>query len=109
MMLQGFLYELTGKEGGSATIKLIPSCPIYKAHFPGYPITPGVTLVQIATEIMGKQLKGARDIKFIEPIFPSADGPVLRYDWAVSEEGRAQVSIFLLPEEKLCVKMTLWV
>ena len=99
MMLQGFLYELTGKEEGSATIKLIPSCPIYKAHFPGYPITPGVTLVQIATEIMGKQLKGARDIKFIEPIFPSA----------VSEEGRAQVSIFLLPEEKLCVKMTLGV
>lgn len=106
-MLQGFLYELIGKEEGSATIKLLPSCPIYEAHFPGHPITPGVTLVQIALEIMGKQLKGARDIKFIEPVFPGADGSVLRYDWTVSEEGRAQVSLFLLPEEKLCVKMTL--
>ena len=23
-------------------VRLLPECPIYKAHFPGHPVTPGV-------------------------------------------------------------------
>lgn len=106
-MLQGFLYELIGREEGAATVRILPSCPLYQAHFPGYPITPGVALIQMALEVMGKELKGAKDIKFTEPVFPSADGPELRYEWTVSEEGKARVLLYLLPENTLCAKMVL--
>ena len=40
----------------SYTIKLIPSCVIYQAHFPGEPITPGVCIVQMAKELIEELL-----------------------------------------------------
>ena len=44
-MLEGILYNVVSREEGAATVRLLPESPIYKAHFPGYPVTPGVTLV----------------------------------------------------------------
>ena len=114
MMLQGFLYELTGKEEGSATIKLIPSCPIYKAHFPGYPITPGVCLVEIALELIAEmadqvghdervRLVGAKNIKFTSPIIP-VEGMELRFN--LGGEG-SERTVEILSGETLCAKMSL--
>jgi len=37
---------------------------IYKAHFPGNPITPGVCLLQIALELLNKKFD--RNLRFIE-------------------------------------------
>ena len=49
---------------------------IYQAHFPGNPITPGVCLLQIATELLELhegvrlQLHTADAIKFRKPVTP---------------------------------------
>ena len=60
MELKNNLYTIVSKEGVglmvSYTIKLIPSCVIYQAHFPGEPITPGVCIVQMAKELIEKLL-----------------------------------------------------
>ena len=105
-MLEGYLYQVVSKEEGCAVVRLLPECPIYKAHFPTYPITPGVTLVQIALELIGKPLVGAKDIKFVEPVLPGSDGTELRYEWTFKDNGRADVNVFL-PDGTLSAKMVL--
>lgn len=58
-------------------IRLDPEHFIYKVHFPGEPITPGVCIMQIAIELMEKaagkplELKCARNIKFLKVISPA--------------------------------------
>jgi 3-hydroxyacyl-[acyl-carrier-protein] dehydratase len=53
---------------------------IYQAHFPGNPITPGVCIVQICTELMENytecklQLKRINNVKFISVINPELNG-----------------------------------
>ena len=89
-MLQGILYETIAVDATGATIRLLPESPVYKGHFPGYPITPGVCLVEIALELMGPvRLVAAKNIKFTSPVIP-AEGMELRFklsgadrDWSV--------------------------
>ena len=73
-------------------MRLLPESPIYKAHFPEYPITPGVTLLQIALELMGKKLVGAKEIKFVAPVLPG-DGTEIRFEWEFKDENTVSVSI----------------
>lgn len=91
-MLEGVLYTVVSKEEGSATVRLLPESPIYKAHFPEYPITPGVTLLQIALELMGKKLVGAKEIKFVAPVLPG-DGIEVRFEWEFKDDNAVSVSI----------------
>ena len=91
-MLEGVLYTVVSKEEGSATVRLLPESPIYKAHFPEYPITPGVTLLQISLELMGKKLVGAKEIKFVAPVLPG-DGSEIRFEWEFKDENTVSVSI----------------
>ena len=98
-MLQGVLYEIIEREEGSALVRTLPESPIYAAHFPGYPITPGVCLVQMALELMGKEMTGSKDIKFVTPVMPDT---TLRYTW--TPEGAVQV---MLTDGTLCAKMAL--
>lgn len=79
-MLKDSFYNIIsfdrGDGGAVAEIALNPAHDIYKAHFPGYPITPGVCIVQIALELMSEcagrdlVLVGAKDIKFLVPVEP---------------------------------------
>ncbi|MBQ2073312.1 MAG: hypothetical protein II463_01290 [Bacteroidaceae bacterium] len=57
-------------------ISLETGSVIYKAHFPGQPITPGVCLMQIAVELLSihmgceYKLSSARNVKFVSPVIP---------------------------------------
>lgn len=68
MKLEGNYYTLLGEEPqgeGTATfrISLLPDCDIYRGHFPGNPVCPGVcnmqTIKECAEKITGKQLRVA--------------------------------------------------
>ena len=107
-MLEGLLYKVLEKGEGCARIQLLPESPVYAAHFPGFPVTPGVTLVQMGLELMENKLLSAKDIKFIVPVIPSKEGTVLRYEWLYPEDARADVSVFLA-DGTLCAKMNLGV
>lgn len=53
------------------------SHPIYKAHFPQHPVTPGVCIVKLIEELTEQQLgvnlelKQVKNLKFIQPIIPN--------------------------------------
>ncbi len=104
MILLDSLYKVQSRQlsetGGEFTIALDPEHFIYKAHFPGEPITPGVCIMQIAKELMEickdckLNITTVKNIKFLRIITPTAT-PVV--DWAVSrladEEGLVKAQI----------------
>lgn len=109
-MLRGILYETVSIDTGGAVVRLLPDSPIYRAHFPGWPITPGVCLVQIALELMeemagqaGHDLVAAKSIKFTSPIIPT-EGTDLRFN--MGGDG-CERTVEILSGEKLCAKMSL--
>ena len=115
-MLQGILYELVSVDAAGATIRLLPDSPVYKGHFPGYPITPGVCLVEIALELIAEmadqvghdervRLVGAKNIKFTNPIIPS-EATELRFN--LGGEG-SERTVEILSGDTLCAKMSLTV
>jgi len=77
------LYTLVSESGGfgaaSFAVRLNSGHPIVLAHFPGFPVTPGAVLVQIALElsesVIGRpaRLSEARSVKFLAPVSPDSD------------------------------------
>ena len=112
-MLQGILYETIVVDAAGATVRLLPESPVYRGHFPGYPITPGVCLVEIALELMeemagqaGKvRLVAAKNIKFTSPVLPS-EGMALRF---IFSGGRPERGVEVFAGDTLCAKMSLTV
>ena len=52
---------------------------IYKAHFPGHPVTPGVCLIQMVAELASEAegvplgIAGVKNVKFIDMVSPLQD------------------------------------
>lgn len=78
LMNDFFRIEAADSQGDDirCTIIFNPQHAIYRGHFPGNPITPGVCLIQAATEIL-EQHKGKRllltkisNVKFKTPVSP---------------------------------------
>ena len=90
MKLEGSLFfieempDQVRHDEGVYRIRLNPEHAIYKAHFPELPITPGVILVRIGVELLGRmlgrkvRLVGAPNIKFTAPVYPEG-GKQLEY------------------------------
>ena len=115
-MLQGILYETIAVDAAGATVRLLPESPVYRGHFPGYPITPGVCLVEIVLELIAAmadqvghdekvRLVGAKNIKFTSPIIPT-EGTELRFN--LGGEG-SERTVEILSGDTLCAKMSLTV
>lgn len=81
MKLRDSLYTIVSEFKGDGrhdfNIKLDPEHFIYKAHFPGEPITPGVCIMQIAKELLEESvsedltLSCVKNIKFLRIISPN--------------------------------------
>ncbi|HNW56907.1 MAG TPA: 3-hydroxyacyl-ACP dehydratase [Bacteroidales bacterium] len=79
-MLKDTFYTVVKTESGDDTyradVKLNRLHEIYKAHFPGNPITPGVCLLQIVLELLSDKfnrdlrLVQAKNIKYLKVISP---------------------------------------
>lgn len=82
-MLKDILYKIlsTNKitEGISYQILLFGDCPIYTAHFPGKPITPGVCILQMVEELLAdytlRNLRIAivKNAKFLNVLTPTEE------------------------------------
>lgn len=80
MLLNDF-YKIVGQDSKAARpwvrIRLNPAHEIYKAHFPGQPITPGVCQIQLATELLAWLLNAVeliltdmKSVKYMAVIVP---------------------------------------
>ena len=80
MKLQDSLFKVLSHQptaqGHDFNIRLDEEHFIYKAHFPGEPITPGVCIMQIALELMEiaaekkLEVKCVKNVKFLRIISP---------------------------------------
>lgn len=110
MSLKDSLYIPVFSDDTHMHVRLLPSSPIYAAHFPGYPITPGVILIQLATELLEEregrhlELAEAVNVKFASPVFPG-EGDVIVYSFAPDGDARWKVTVE--KDGVLCAKMTL--
>lgn len=78
MILKNSLYKIASSniEDKSFNLELVPDCLIYRAHFPEQPITPGVCIIQIASELLNElfqcdyELITVSNAKFLAVINP---------------------------------------
>jgi len=117
MVLQNSLFTVTSTIQAEGEFSYILSLngehTIYKAHFPGEPITPGVCILQIALELLSLSirrkidLKCAKNVKFLNILRPE-DAPVtVRIFKIVNEDDMIQARIEMSTEEKAIAKLSL--
>lgn len=104
MILKDQLYNITNRasvdDSTVITVKLNPECFIYKAHFPGNPITPGVCIVQSASELLGEitgkslEIAEAKDIRFLNILSPK-DGQTADFVFTgiTQEDGKVKAQV----------------
>ena len=84
MRLQNNMYQLLRWHDDpiAADIALLADHVIYRAHFPGQPVTPGVCILQIIGELLEDrlgaplQLTTAKNLKFVRPLSPDENNEV---------------------------------
>jgi 3-hydroxyacyl-[acyl-carrier-protein] dehydratase len=68
-----------------AAVMLEAAHPIFKGHFPGHPVLPGVCMLEMITEIVGNHVQkraritSAPMIKFLNMIDPNKD-PMIQFE-----------------------------
>ena len=76
---------------------------IFKGHFPGQPIVPGVCMVEIVRELLQDRfgaalmLGSARNIKFLQFVQPDGQ-PTARISWKETPDGYTVSAIFVTGE-----------
>lgn len=98
MRLNGDFYRIESRMEGlpqgqsGFNVILNPDHLIYKAHFPGMPVTPGVCILQMIQELLSEQLgmllfiKQIKNVKFIRMISPDSDGRISVLFSSVTDE-----------------------
>lgn len=81
MILKNYLYKVINEnkfpERVTYSLSLNQECPIYKAHFPNMPITPGVCIIQVVEELLEDHLKmnlqtaDVKNAKFLRVLKPA--------------------------------------
>ena len=111
-----FIIESThDTEGGfEAVLHTNPEHPIYKAHFPGSPITPGVCIIQAAGELLEKQLgrklylQSIKNVKFLMVIIPE-EGKKIKYSFSniTEDENGVKTQVVVSDDSTVYAKISL--
>ena len=115
-MLLNELYTIREKtqieNGLTVTIELNPEHFVYKAHFPGTPITPGVYLLQIAKEILDEHFNAsltftaAKNVKFLQILNPLQNSEATyKINWKIVD-GCYETSITVEHQKIVFVKIS---
>ena len=101
-------------DGFEALVQCNPAHPVYKAHFPGNPITPGACLLQTADALMQQKmgrplyLKSSKNIKYLSILIPE-EGKEVKYVFShiVENEMECKAQIVIADESTVYTKMSL--
>jgi len=101
----------TDQEEFSATITFDPSHEIFKGHFPGQSVVPGVCLIHITKEIAGlitgkkMQFEKSSNIKFLHIINPDDNPEVnLKGSYSKCETGELKVAAVVSDDNSVFFK-----
>ena len=108
------MFSVEKWEADSVQIRLHADHAIYKAHFPGNPITPGVCLIQIIGELLEQRPKSALqlskvvNLKFTAPVSPIGN-PVLDVNFSsvIVEGQEVRTKGTILSGEQVMTKFSL--
>ena len=89
MLINNF-YHIVERYEDRITIQFNPSHPIYAAHFPSGPITPGACLVRIAEELLGQAMVSITNLKFMQPVLPM---DVITFVFSKKKENQYTITI----------------
>lgn len=111
-----FIIESTNDSdnGFEAILRTNPEHPIYKAHFPGSPITPGVCVIQAAGELLENKLgrklylQSIKNVKFLMVIIPE-EGKKIRYSFSniVEDESGVKAQVVVSDDAMVYAKISL--
>lgn len=116
-MLKNQLYSIEQIEYQSsmlkADIKINETHPIFKGHFPDIPVLPGVTMMQIAKELIETVenktfiIESASQLKFLQMLNPKS---VNKVTWEISigeaSDNIYKIKAIMFKEETVFFKMT---
>lgn len=113
---QLFLFQTTAaaEKGFVATLRTNPDHPIYQAHFPGNPITPGACMLHTARTLFEQWtgrpvfLKSAKNIKYLSLLIPEKGREVqFRFTLLADSETESKTQVLIADENTIYTKMTL--
>lgn len=114
MRLLDEMYRIKGEEEHLVSIAFCPEHVIYKAHFPGKPITPGVCIIKILGELLERKtgcslsLREVKNLKFVNPISPIDDPEVdVSFQEIVQEEAEVRARGVISVPGKVYTKFSL--
>lgn len=108
-MLKDF-YTIINKTSGQNCeyrIKLNPAHEIFKGHFPGQPVTPGVVLIQMTTELtqnaieQNVKLKQVINSKFLNVMNPEKN-PEVTFKISITKDGQLYKVVTSADDEGVC-------
>ena len=102
------------EDGFEAVMRCNPEHPVYKAHFPGNPITPGACLLQTADALMQQHLgrplylKLSKNIKYLSILIP-AEGKDVKFGFShiTESETECKVQVVIADENTVYTKLSL--
>ena len=118
MKLRNNLYTVAGSDPADPGfhVRFIPDCVIYKAHFPGMPVTPGVCIIGIAHELY-ESLTGSalRLVEVVNAKFLSVINPLVtpEVDYSIGktvaddDEGTVKVAFTVKDSSTTYAKLSL--
>lgn len=114
MRLENELYKLVDRDERSARVRLLPDSAIFKAHFPGNPVTPGVCQVGMVEELAEMildcklHLREVKSLKYLEVLRPQPDQTVvITFDNLESEDDELKAKGSVVSEERIFTKFSL--
>lgn len=117
--LEGNFYSITKSESFSeeknhftVSVALNPAHPVYKGHFPGMPVAPGVAVIGMIQEILEEQLhkrlfmSEASDIKFMKLILPDDQSEfIITYTLKFDDEKEITANVIIKSGEQIFLKV----
>lgn len=102
------------ENGFCVELYINPKHYIYKAHFPGNPITPGVCIIQAAGELLESKLdcklylKNVKSVKFLKVIIPKED-KIIRYSFSniIEDDNSIKTQVVVYDNADVCAKISM--
>lgn len=113
MMLERELYTIVEKTDYTVRIQLHPDSEIFRAHFPGNPVTPGVCQVGIVGELAAKScgdkldLYDVKVLKYIDILRPSKELVEVVFDKLEKDENLLIAKGSITSEGRVFTKFSL--